>query len=395
MLLLRRQFLGTLGLVALNALLPVARAAQRDVLVCVFLRGGMDGLNTVVPYRDARYYTLRPNIGVAPPGTGANAALDLDGVFGLHPALAPLKPLFAAGELAIVHAAGHTQADRSHFSAQALMEAGGMDSTAPDGWLGRAAAALDLKDHGVAVSRSIPVSLRGWPGAVAIRDAQSFRLATRYRDQVTPVLGVLFADPAALGATARTTLATIEQVAALDEESLPIENGASYPQGALGDALEQTARFIKAGFGQVYCLDVSGWDHHAAIGVELPKRLTELGAALAAFRADLGTRMNGTSVVTMTEFGRRAQENASGGTDHGRASCMFALGGGVAGGRVYGEWPGLEASNLRNGDLEITTDYRTVLTELLAKRLGASPTALASIFPEFDTGNARGVFRAA
>jgi uncharacterized protein (DUF1501 family) len=381
--------------VTLNALLPVARAAQRDALVCVFLRGGMDGLNTVVPYRNARYYSLRPKIGIAPPGAGTNAALDLDGVYGLHPALAPLKPLFTAGELAIVHAAGHMQADRSHFSAQTLMEAGGMDLTAPHGWLGRAAAALDLDGRGVAVSRSIPASLRGWPGALAIRDTQSFRLATRYRDQVAPVFEKLFADPASLGATARTTLDTIEEVTALDEQDIPVENGASYPQGGLGDAFALTARFIKSGFGQVYCLDAGGWDHHSAIGVDLPKRLSELGAALAAFRADLGARMNNTSVITMTEFGRRAQENASGGTDHGRASCMFALGGGVAGGRVYGEWPGLEADNLQGGDLEITTDYRTVLAELLAKRMGASTAALASIFPEFDTGKTRGVFRAA
>ncbi len=393
--LLRRQFLGTVGLVALNALLPVARAAQRDALVCVFLRGGMDGLNTVVPYRDARYYALRPNIGIAPPGTGANAALDLDGVYGLHPALAPLKPLFAAGELAVVHAAGHTQTDRSHFSAQTLMEAGGMDLTAPHGWLGRAATTLDLEGHGVAVSRSIPASLRGWPGALAIRDTQSFRLATRYRDQVAPVFGKLFADPAALGDTARTTLDTIEQVTELDEQDIPVENGASYPPGGLGGAFALTARFIKAGFGQVYCLDVGSWDHHAEIGVELPKRLTELGTALAAFRTDLGAHMTRTNVITMTEFGRRVQENASGGTDHGRASCMFALGGGVAGGRVISDWPGLEAGSLRNGDLEITTDYRTVLAELLAKRMGASPAALSRIFPEFDIGSSRGVFRAA
>jgi uncharacterized protein (DUF1501 family) len=230
---------------------------------------------------------------------------------------------------------------------------------------------------------------------LAIRDTQSFRLATRYRDQVAPVFDKLFADPAPLGDTARTTLETVEQVTALDEQDTPVENGASYPQGGLGDAFALTARFIKSGFGQVYCLDAGGWDHHSAIGVDLPKRLSELGTALAAFRADLGARMNNTSVITMTEFGRRVQENASGGTDHGRASCMFALGGGIAGGRVYGEWPGLETDSLRDGDLEITTDYRTVLGEMLAKRMGASPAALASIFPEFDIGNTRGVFRAA
>jgi uncharacterized protein (DUF1501 family) len=206
---------------------------------------------------------------------------------------------------------------------------------------------------------------------------------------------MLYGDANPLGDTARTAFDFMDRLTALESSTPPVENAAVYPNGGLGNALKRAASFIKAGLGQVYCLDVGGWDHHANLVPELATRLTELGAGLAAFRVDLGARMNSVTVITMTEFGRRAQENASGGADHGRASCMFALGGGVAGGRVYGDWPGLEESALNRGDLEITTDYRSVLSELLVKRMNASPSSLARIFPDFNQSAERSLFRTA
>ncbi len=391
---LRRHFLGTLGAATLGAFVPSARATNRDALVCLFLRGGMDGLNTVVPWRDARYYALRPTIAVPPPGSGGSTAIDLDGRFGLHPALAPLQPLFTAGELAIIHAAGHTNADRSHFTAQALVESATTVQPLPAGWLARYASAGGLMEGGVSVSRSLPASMQGWTGAVAVSDAQSFRIRSRHAATTAPVLRTLFGDAGPIGDTARACFDFQGRVSAANPGALPVDNGASYPKGALGNALQQTASFIKAGLGQTFCIDAGGWDHHANLVPQLSSRLTELGTALAAFHADLGARMNSVTVITMTEFGRRAQENASGGADHGHASCMFALGGGVAGGRVYGDWPGLEETALNDGDLEITTDYRSVLSELLVKRMGASRPMLPKILPDFTPASELGVFRA-
>lgn len=400
MLVSRRNFMGKLGASALSLLVSPASAAEgdkKDVLVCVFQRGAMDGLNAVVPYAEGRYYDLRPTVGIATPGSGEGSAIDLDGQFGLHPAMAPLKALFDAGNMAIVHAAGATQVDRSHFSAQRLMELGiNGQGQAAGGWLARylnSQAIAGGTFQAISVANSTQKSLSGYPGALAMASAADFKLTSRYATETTPLLNGLSAQDNTLGNQMGSTITALDSFAALGVEDIPVDNGATYANNSFGRAMRQAGQYIKADIGaEIICVDTGGWDHHNNLTNRLEGKLTELSGGLAAFVQDMGTRMANVTVITMTEFGRRAGENASAGTDHGRASCMFALGNNVNGGRVYADWPGLAEDQLNKGDLEITTDYRAVLGELINKRMRGGP--LDEIFPGYTLPTELGLFKA-
>ncbi len=345
-------------------------------LVVIFQRGAMDGLNVLIPYADGRYYDLRPNIAIAAPGA-AGGALDLDGYFGLHPALAPLKALYDAGDLTAIHATGGINFDRSHFSAQARME---IASDGPDGtgggWLGRhlvATAPTGARGiRGISIGTALARSLSGSPDVAAISSSEAFRIHAREPalwQSALPVLHGGIGSP--YEAESARVLDILAAFAATPPHTIEPAADASYPVGRFGEQLRQAAQYIKADLGiEAITIDIDGWDQHANENRTLDPLLQKFAAGLAAFRTDLGARFDDVIVVTMSEFGRRAAENATLGTDHGRGSAMFVLGGRINGARVVADWPGLDAAGLDNGDLRVTLDYRNILGELLSGAFG-------------------------
>jgi len=380
----------------------------RDVVVCIFLRGGMDGISAVVPYGEgASYYDLRPTLAVREPGAGTGAAVDLDGFFGLHPSLAGFKDLYTDGKLGIVHGTGCIDPTRSHFDAMRYMEQGVPgDKTVATGWIGRhlesASWTNESPFRAVGMGSLLPASLRGTGAvsALALEDIRDFTLNGRW-DQVERLSAELQAAyhvdaPAGLlDDQARLVFETMNILQGLDSENYQPEHGATYPDDYFAVALKQTAQMIKADLGlEVSCIDLGNWDTHetqGTIGGGFAENLKILGDTLLAFYTDLGEAMNSVTVLTMSEFGRRIEENASAGTDHGHGGVMFAMGGGVQGGSVLGTWPGMAEDALDDGDLAITTDQRHILAELLTRRMGC--TNLASVFPGF-TPQAVGLFKA-
>ncbi len=369
-----------------------------DTIVVLSLRGGFDGLSAVAPVGDPAYAAARPTIAVP-----TSRAIQLDATFGLHPALAPLKAIWDRGGLAAVQAVGQVNPTRSHFEAMAAMENAAPGSTLRTGWLDRMiglTGTVTTFSSAAVGTTSAPQSMLGPNPEIAIRRVDDFGLSGAWNDteqaRWTTALSALYAGaPATLGGPARATLGALSTTAQLKAQGYTPENGAQYPKGDLGDALREVARLVKAGVGlRAATVDVGNWDMHSGLGASdsgwMFRQLTELGQALAAFDRDLGAKMTDVTLVTMSEFGRRVAENASGGLDHGHGNVSFVMGGGVRGGQVYGRWPGLAPANLDQGDLAGTTDYRTVLAEALEKRAGI---ATSTVFPNLATSRV-GLFTA-
>ncbi|HKO04502.1 MAG TPA: DUF1501 domain-containing protein [Candidatus Acidoferrales bacterium] len=392
----------------LTRALEAAAAPSKKVLVVIFQRGAMDGLNAVVPYGERSYYAMRPSIAIPAPNGGQNGALDLDGFFGLHPSLEPLAPLFRNKQLAIVHAAGSPDNSRSHFDAQDYMESGtpGVKST-EDGWLNRYLQKQPEESatpfRAVAMGQQMPRTLRGSVSALAIPDIKQFQVLAPVAMSGAMEGGfeALYAQTVdqALHGTGQETFEAVQMLKKVRDSLYIPENGADYPKGKFGQTLQQVAQLIKADIGvEVAFVDIGGWDHHVNEGGvqgQLGNILREFGGTLAAFHTDLGAKIADVTVVTMSEFGRTAAENGNRGTDHGHANCMFAFGGDVRGGRVYGKWPGLDRAHLYEGrDLAVTTDFRTVLGEVVSRHLGS--TDMSFVFPGFryDPRLALGLIRA-
>ncbi len=400
----RRSFLKSagLGFVAIGlppSFLVRAAGAQQSsrgkALVIVFQRGGMDGLNVVIPFKDRAYYSLRPSIAIQEPAAGEDRGLDLDGYFALHPALAPIKGIYDNGQLAIVHAAGSPDNTRSHFDAQDYMEIGtpGVKST-PDGWLNRYLGEKRSEDspfRGVAVSPQTPRMLAGAAPTLSLSSIEEFRLRNQAGAAALQKLYANSSDPL-FRQGGNSLFEAMVRLRAVESKVPP--SAASYPAGRFGNGLKQIARLIKADVGlEIAFTEIEGWDTHVSEGGatgQLANRLKELGAGLAAFYQDLGDRMDDVILVTLSEFGRSARENGNRGTDHGHANVMFVIGGGVRGGKVYGRWPGLAPELLHEGrDLKLTTDYRTVCGEVLTRHL--AQRELARIFPGFRPAGNLGV----
>ncbi len=368
-----------------------------DKLICIFQRGAADGLNSLVPHGDENYYLQRNTIAVPLPGE-TNGAIDLDGFFGLHPSLAPLKPIYDAGDLALIHAVGIPHESRSHFSAQGLVERGIDDKSGPDtGWLGRhlslSPTQSDSAFHAVSISGNVPVSLQGAAEPLAISDLASFGFDADVVDSGYPgVLAKLFHDSIPFAGSAQAALSALAELDSANLAAITPANGATYPATVLGGRLKQAAQLLRSSLPtEVICIDSDGWDHHENLPTYLPQSLSELANSIAAFYTDMGSDMSGITLIVMTEFGRRVAENGSVGTDHGTAGLAYVIGGGVNGGQVFSDWPGLHASNLALGeDLKITTDLRTVLAELLTKRLGG--TDIEFVFPDFSGAASADVF---
>ncbi|HET9984870.1 MAG TPA: DUF1501 domain-containing protein [Longimicrobiales bacterium] len=432
----RRVFLksGGLALLALGAppefvtraLLAETRgAARKKTLVCIFQRGAVDGLSMVVPFGEKEYYRRRSSIAIAAPGRlgGEGSAIDLDGFFGLNPALRPLHDLFRRRELAIVHAVGSPDATRSHFDAQDYMErAAPGDRQVRDGWLNRVLGetssgcaecdgrtlknpALHAADHrvgqtkmaeypaqaalrGVAIGAELPVSLRGAHPSLAIADLDRFGVAGGRDPSLEGAFASLYhtEEGDAVSGAAGEAFEAIRILKSANPAQYRPAAGVDYPPGELGRQLRQIAQLIKADVGvEIAFASVGGWDTHFAqggAGGQLARRLGELAQGLGAFHDDLGDRMADVAVLTMSEFGRTVAENGSGGTDHGHANCMLVLGGEVRGGRILGEWPGLAPERLYEArDLAVTTDFRDVFAELAGRHLGAGH--LDRVFPGY------------
>lgn len=376
-------------------------AGPRRTLVVLFQRGAADALNVVVPFGDPAYRALRPTLAIDAPGQ-PGGAIDLDGFFGLHPALAPLAPLWRRGMLAPIHAVGSPSATRSHFDAQDFMESGTPDVKGTrDGWLNRYLALRGTCESGcaappapaspfraVAMTPQTPRTFEGPAPTVAMSSLDEFtvRAAGADAEQRLEALYTTGRADVVHGA-GRETFEAVRALRAADPRRYAPANGATYPRSPFGQRLLQIAQLVKAGVGlEIAFADVGGWDTHVNQGGatgQLAARLGDFARTLAAFTTDLGDRMADVLVLTASEFGRTARQNGTGGTDHGHAGSMFLLGGGVKGGRVYGRWPGLAPELLYEGrDLALTTDFRAVFAEAAARHLGAVRTD--RLFPGYQ-----------
>ena len=377
--------------------MELPQAQKGKVLVCLFQRGAADGLNVVVPFGERAYYEMRPNIAIPQPlrGAGPAGAIDLDGFFGLHPSLAPLKPLWDRGMLAPIQAVGSPSTTRSHFDAQDYMESGTPDNKGTtDGWLNRylatngtCEACAPTPFRAVAMTAQTPRILQGPAPAVAMNSLEEF--SVRGGGDATTRLEALYrtGSPDLIHGTGQEMFEAVKMLKAANPQQYQPANQANYPKSQFGQRLRQIAQLIKAGVGlEIAFADIGGWDTHVnqgAVQGQLAQRLDDFAQSIASFVTDLGDKMGEVVVLTMSEFGRMARQNGNGGTDHGHAGAMFAIGGPVKGGKVYGKWPGLETGQLYEGrDLALTTDFRTVFSEIATRHLGASK--MDGLFPGFS-----------
>ena len=360
-------------------------------LIAIFQRGAVDGLNMVVPHGESDYYRARPSIAIPRPRE-KDGAIDLDGFFGFHPRLRTLKGLWDRRDLAIVHACGSPDSTRSHFDAQDYMETAtpGVKST-DDGWLNRylqvRRAETASAFRAVALTQQLPRMLQGHAPALAMNQIAQFGI--RGAETMSTSFEAQYAAAAdrVLNGVGREAFDAMRTLKAADPSRYQAENGANYPRSPFGQALSQIAQLAKAEVGlEVAFADIGGWDTHVNQGAadgQLAIRLDDFSQSIAALVTDLGDRMADTVIVTMSEFGRAVGENGNRGTDHGHGNAMMVIGGGVAGGKVYGRWPGLSAEHRYEGrDLAVTTDFRDVFGEIVVRHLGvADPHA---IFPGYS-----------
>jgi uncharacterized protein (DUF1501 family) len=356
-----------------------------DVLVVLSLRGGFDGLSAIVPASDPDYPIWRPNVGIP-----AGSLIQLDATFGMHPAMTALKPFYDAASFGVVHAVGQAEPNRSHFSAMDELERAAPGTSLRTGWLDRV---LGLRDPGTAFqgvqmgSNTAASMFLGPSPELAMWSVDSFGLDAAWDDEEAAMWdaalrGLHTGAPDVLAAPATGALDALATTTALPDYTP--EHGAVYADTNLANALKDVARLIKADVGlQVAAVDYGDWDMHVDMGSVdggwMHDHLTELSEGLAAFATDLGNKLNDVTLVSLTEFGRRVEENGSGGTDHGFGQVALLLGGGIDGGKVHGGWPGLAEDDLIDGDLNGMNDYRLILAEILEKRCRAG--SLTDVFP--------------
>jgi uncharacterized protein (DUF1501 family) len=421
---------------AADARRQVVSGSGQKVFICIFQRGAADGLSMVVPHGDADYYVHRQEIALARPSSAAGpaGAIDLDGFFGLHPALDAFMPIFKSGHLAAIHACGSPNASRSHFDSQDLMESGvDQDKSVSTGWLNRtllncpqdrqarttssgqarstgsgqagANARAASPFRAVAMTSVVPRTLQGEVDAMAIHDLSTFGISGSQGASGATASGFegMYENAVgdALHGTGKESFEAISMLKKADPARYEPAGGVEYPKGMFGRQLMQVAQLVKADLGmEVAFVEMDGWDTHANQGAasgQLAGRLHDFSRGIAALYNDLGDRMADVVILTMSEFGRAARQNGNRGTDHGHATCFFALGGNINGGKVLGQWPGLAPEKLfEDRDLAVTTDFRNVLGEICSSHFQLDDPALARVFPHYsiDPKNFRGVCRA-
>lgn len=402
----RRTFMKSIGILSggfvLSELVPswMPRVAfaddgvQGDVIVSIFLRGGADALNIIAPFGDDDYYRARPTLALAQPDSNSDrAVLALDDFFGLNPDMHALHDLLTQGRMTAIHAVGAPHVSRSHFAAMDLIERGtDGEGGANTGWLGRyLTATADDSDsalRAVGWGDALQTSLMGYIPATALQSILDYHLATDDAQLFQGTMARLYANEALIDRTAQSTLATLDLINQIHVDDYIPEHGASYYETAFGRALKQTAALIKADAGlEVACIDMGGYDTHIAQGSTLstglgsfPLLVKELADNVRAFHDDLLGYSERVTVVVMSEFGRRVQENGAGGTDHGHGGMMMVMSPDLADVRVHGEFPGMNTRFLDDGDIAITTDYRDVLGNILMQRTPL--TDAQAVFPE-------------
>jgi len=382
------------------AILPTANGyGRKKVLITIFQRGAVDGLNMVVPFGESEYYDYRSSIAIPKPNQ-TDGAINLDGFFGLHPSLKPFENFWKNKQLAVVHSVGSPDNTRSHFDAQDYMESAtpGVKST-KDGWLNRVLQTKVGKDaspfRAVAMNQQIPRSLMGRAPTIAMTNLADFAIsAGAYTNAVQGGFEGIWQQKAtdSLGDTGKETFEAVNFLKKANPAQYKAENGAQYPNSGLGRSLLQIAQLIKAGVGlEVAFAEIGGWDTHSNEGGsrgQLANNLRDFGQSIAALAADLGKQMDDIVILTMSEFGRTARENGTRGTDHGHGNAMFVLGNSVKGGKVYGDWKGLKSDQLNDGrDLAVTTDFRDVFGEVADKHLGSK--SLDKIFPGYTPNTSK------
>lgn len=395
----RRSFLKGLGVLAGGGVVSsmqgtvfrqtafAATGHADKVLVVLSQRGGADGMSLVVPYGDNGYAAARPTIAIPP-----SQLLQTDGMFGLHPSFAPLAPMWRGGGMAAVQAVGMPAPNRSHFSAMSEVEEADPGSAERVGWLNRMVGMSepDSTYGAVQIGQSVPqTEIYGPQPTLAASDIEKIQVygpvnAMEDRLAALEVTWTQAAGP--LGAAARQGVATAADWGAVLGTPADPRNGAIYPVTDLGETLAQSARLIRSDVGaEVITVDHGSWDMHTALGTldwgEMRVMVDDLASSVAAFFTDLGELADHVTLVTISEFGRRVEENGSAGLDHGYGNAMLVLGNGVRGGKVYGRWPGLRPDDLVDGDLKVTTDYRSVLWEIVKTQFPA--VALPRLFPDF------------
>lgn len=377
-----------------------APGGGQHLLVCVFMRGGFDGLSAVVPVGDKSYYAARPTIGVREGNTFA-----LDGTWAMNSNMSALAPLWRSGDLAVVQGSGSPEVGRSHFQDQASVERAA-PANVRSGWLGRHMQTSSAKTgtfRGITIGNSTVLSLTTTAmETVAMSSIDAFDLRT-YNTQtvgagVRRALDQMYRSGGGRAqAQADSTFAAIDTLRGLRQSPSLKASSVKYPDSAFGRGLSEIARLARSGVGmEAACIDIDDWDMHYGLGKAsdaqswFARRSRDFAEGLAAFRTDMGERWASTTVVTMSEFGRRVAENGSGGLDHGQGNTMFVLGGGVKGGRVYGAVPTLAQGNLTSGDVPISLDYRQALSEIVTTRLGNGAN-LGQVFPGFTPGAKLGI----
>jgi uncharacterized protein (DUF1501 family) len=373
----------------------VITGGRKKILVAIFQRGAVDGLNMIVPYGEGNYYDLRPSIAIPKPKSGNDAAaIDLDGFFGLHPSMRSLQPFWNAKQLAIVHACGSPDNTRSHFDAQDYMESAtpGVKSTQA-GWLNRYLQSKpDAKAsvfRAVSMTQTMPRVFQGSAPTVSMANLNDFNIrAGRSSANVQNGFEAMYQQQMSdsLGETGKETFEAVNYLKQVNPNKHRPQNGAQYPRSPFGNSLLQIAQLIKSDIGlEVAFTDLGGWDTHVNQGNsqgQLANRLQDFASGIAALATDLGQKMDDVVILTMSEFGRTVRENGNRGTDHGHANAMLILGGGVKGGKVYGDWPGLKNDKLYEGrDLALTTDFRDVFGEVASRHLGTRN--LNVLFPDY------------
>ncbi|OIP73387.1 MAG: hypothetical protein AUK43_00570 [Oscillatoriales cyanobacterium CG2_30_40_61] len=397
----RRQFLKFVGISGTSAIATLgthgwiakslAASPGSKRLIVVFLRGGIDGLNVVVPYSEPRYYAARPVIAIPKPGT-EKGALDLDGFFGVHPSLSHLIPLWEQSSLAFVQAVGSPISNRSHFEAQDQMETGTSNNQkTSDGWMNRLLGVLPGQTpvEAVSVGTVIPRILSGSQSVANITlNSNSTRELPIDRDQVKAAFDQLYASNDALSLAYREGRTAREQLLKeLDAEMQAANQGAPLPKGFAGEARQLASLLVRDPSIQLAFMNLGGWDTHVGQGGStglLANRLAFLSEGLMALVERLGDVYADTTIVVMSEFGRTVRENGNGGTDHGYGNVMWLLGGAIQGGKVYGKWPGLAKSELfEQRDLKVTTDFREAITQILASQFKLNSQQMGRVFPDF------------
>ena len=392
---------------AANSNKIVSPYKKNKKIVCIFQRGAMDGLMAVTPFTDENLKAARPNLFMSAAKNGVTKPLiDLDGRFGLHPAMKAFEPLFRDKRLGIVHAVGSPNSTRSHFDAQDYMEAGTpFNKGTSSGWLNRAVGLLGHEAatpfQAVSITNSLPKSFYGDNAALAINNLQDFTIQMRGNPMAANMASKSFEElydqtsSSLLNKTGKESFDAVKMLQKTDTKNYKPANGAVYPQSQLGNALKQIAQLIKMEVGlEVAFTECGGWDTHYNQGVEtgvFARNVTDLSEAIAAFWTDMSGYQDDVTLMTMTEFGRTVKQNGTGGTDHGRGSCLFILGNDVNGGIVHGDMPSLAKENLEDGrDVPVTTDFRSVFSEVADTHLKIHDDKV--LFPEWD-GKKIGVMR--